>query len=74
MKNMNQLWESPAKNSALHDLYAQLGQCDYMYIRCNNELELLEQRRNEILNKIETTLNNGNRTVDNNDMGTDKRV
>lgn len=74
MKNTNQSWVMHGANSALHDLYAQLGECDYLYIRCSRELEILEQRRNEILNQIENCIKNGNNTNNNENLDTDNGI
>lgn len=74
MKNTNQSWVMQEANSTLYDLYAQLGQCDYLYIRCSRELEVLEQRRNEILNQIENYTKNGNNTNNNENLDTDNGI
>lgn len=74
MKNTNQSWVMQEANNPLYDLYAQLGQCDYLYIRCSRELEVLEQRRNEILNQIENYTKNGNNTDNNENLGIDNGI
>lgn len=53
---------------SLDELFKELGECDYLYIKTNEYLEGLENRRKQILNAIDEIHNGKNNNSE--DMGT----